>query len=89
MRLKQSNTKGLKRIRCLKDHIQTIGKENVKEEYKVAIYAPMIFTAPCVMFLMFADTLRGQVGGGWALENRKLFGPGPKKLDMLNSYLEI
>jgi hypothetical protein len=23
---------------------------------------------PCVMFLMRADTLRGQVGGGWALE---------------------
>ncbi len=32
------------------------------------IYAPMIYTAPCIMFLMHADTLRGQVGGGWALE---------------------
>jgi hypothetical protein len=33
-----------------------------------SIYASMIYTAPCVMFLMRADTLRGQVGGGWALE---------------------
>jgi hypothetical protein len=30
--------------------------------------APLIYTAPCVMFLMPADTLRGQVGWGWALE---------------------
>jgi hypothetical protein len=28
----------------------------------------MIYTAPCVMFLMRADPLQGQVGGGWALE---------------------
>jgi hypothetical protein len=35
---------------------------------KIAIYAPMIHTAPSVMFLMRADPLRGQVGGGWALE---------------------
>ena len=35
----------------------------------ITIYAPMIYTAPpCVMFLMRADTLFGQVGGGWALE---------------------
>ncbi len=34
----------------------------------IAIYAPMIYMAPCVMFLMRADPLRGQVGGGWALE---------------------
>ncbi len=34
----------------------------------LVIYAPMNYTAPCVMFLMRADTLRGQVGGGWALE---------------------
>jgi hypothetical protein len=31
-------------------------------------YAPMIYTGPCVKFLMRADTLRGQVGGSWALE---------------------
>jgi hypothetical protein len=35
---------------------------------KIAIYAPMIYTAPYVMCLMCADPLRGQVGGGWALE---------------------
>jgi hypothetical protein len=32
------------------------------------IYALMIYTAPCVMFLMRADTLCGQVGVGWDLE---------------------
>jgi hypothetical protein len=35
----------------------------------------MIYTAPCVMFLMRADTLRGQVGGGWALEIESFLGP--------------
>ncbi len=35
---------------------------------EVAIYAPVIYTAKCVMFLMRADPLRGQVGGGCALE---------------------
>jgi hypothetical protein len=35
----------------------------------MASYAPMIKTAPCDMFLMRADLLRGQVGGGWALES--------------------
>jgi hypothetical protein len=41
----------------------------------LAIYAPMIYTAPRVMFLMRADTLRGQVGGGWALEIESILGP--------------
>ncbi len=27
------------------------------------------------MFLMRADALRGQVGGGWALEIERFFGP--------------
>jgi hypothetical protein len=40
----------------------------------LAIYVPMIYTAPYVILLMRADTLRGQVGGGWALEI-KTFGP--------------
>ncbi len=34
----------------------------------LAIYAPMINTAPCIMFWMCAYPLQGQVGGGWALE---------------------
>ncbi len=29
----------------------------------LAIYSPMFYTAPCVMLLMRADPLRGQVGG--------------------------
>ncbi len=28
----------------------------------------MIYTAPCIVLLMRPDPLRGQVGGGWALE---------------------
>ncbi len=44
-------------------------------EKKITIYAPMIYTAPCVMFLMQADTLCGQVGGGWALEIKSFLGP--------------
>jgi hypothetical protein len=36
--------------------------------YIIAIYGPMIYMAPYVMVLMRADPLRGQVGGGWALE---------------------
>jgi hypothetical protein len=35
----------------------------------------MIYTAPYVMFLMPADPLRGQVGGGKALEIETFFGP--------------
>ncbi len=35
---------------------------------QLAIYVPLIYTAPYGMFLMRADLLRGQVGGGWALE---------------------
>ncbi len=53
----------------------------------------MIYTAPCVMFLMRADTLRGDVGEGLALEIESFLAPlkwhepigechlGPKKLD--------
>jgi hypothetical protein len=47
----------------------------VKRHYILTIYAPMIYTAPCVMFLMRADTLRGQKGGGWALEMKSFLGP--------------
>ncbi len=38
-------------------------------------YAPMIYTALCIMFWMRAYPLRGQVGGGWALEFSNFFGP--------------
>jgi hypothetical protein len=41
----------------------------------LAIYAPMIYTAPCIMFWMRAYPLRGQVGGGWALEIKSFLGP--------------
>jgi hypothetical protein len=30
----------------------------------ITIYAPMIYTAPCVMVLMRADTYVGKWGGG-------------------------
>jgi hypothetical protein len=35
----------------------------------------MICTAPCIMFSMRAYQLRGQVGGGWALEFENFLGP--------------
>jgi hypothetical protein len=42
---------------------------------KIDIYAPMNYTAPYVMCLMREDPLRGQVGGGWALEIETFLGP--------------
>jgi hypothetical protein len=46
----------------------------------LTIYTPKIYTAPCVRFLMRADTLCGEVGGGGgvgglALEISSLVGP--------------
>ncbi len=41
----------------------------------IAFYAPMLYTALCVMFLMRADPLRRQVRGGWALEIESFLGP--------------
>jgi hypothetical protein len=42
---------------------------------KITIYAPVIYTAPCIMFWMGAYTLRGEVGGGRALEFLSFLGP--------------
>jgi hypothetical protein len=43
---------------------------------EITIYAPMIYTAPCVMFVMRADTLGGKVGGwGWHWISRVLWAP--------------
>jgi hypothetical protein len=36
----------------------------------------MIYTALCIMFWLRAYPLRGQVGGGWALEIESFLGPG-------------
>jgi hypothetical protein len=41
----------------------------------LTIYAPVIYTAPCIMFWMGAYTLGGEVGGGWALEFPSFLGP--------------
>ena len=38
-------------------------------------YAPMIYTALCIMFWMRAYPLRGQVGGCWELEIEMFLGP--------------
>ncbi len=35
----------------------------------------MIYTAPCILFWMRAYPLRGEVGGGWALEFESFLGP--------------
>ncbi len=39
-----------------------------RSRYIITIDAPMIYTAPCIMLWIRAYPLRGQVGGGWALE---------------------
>ncbi len=41
----------------------------------LTIYAPMIYTAPCIMFWMPAYPLRWKVGGSWALEIESFLGP--------------
>ncbi len=41
----------------------------------IAIYGPMIYTVRYVMLLMRVDTLRGKVGGGWALEIETFLDP--------------
>ncbi len=41
----------------------------------VTIYAPVIYTRPCIMFWRRGYTLRGEVGGGWALEFPSFLGP--------------
>ncbi len=46
-----------------------------KVDFTVTIYAPMIYTAPCIIFWMRAYPLRGEVGGGWALEFLSFLGP--------------
>jgi hypothetical protein len=58
----------------------------------------MIYTSLCIMFLMRADTLCGQVEGGWALEREFILALGngiepigechlgPKKQDYSKPY---
>ncbi len=41
----------------------------------IVIYGPMIYTAPYVMIFMRTNPLRGQVGGGWALDTETCLGP--------------
>jgi len=41
----------------------------------IPIFGPMIYTALYVMLLMRENTLRGQVGGGGALEIKTFWGP--------------
>ncbi len=53
--------------------------------YELTIYAPMIYTAPCVMFLMRADTLLGEVVGELALEISSFVGP----CEMARAYRRV
>ncbi len=47
----------------------------IRQMVIITICAPMIYTALCIMFWMRAYTLRGEVGGGWALEFPNFLGP--------------
>ncbi len=48
--------------------------------HKTTYYAPMIYTALCIMFWMRAYPLIGQVGGGWALEILNFWAPNGTRL---------
>ncbi len=67
------------KVTVLPVHLEAKTREQI-----IAIYGPMIYRAPCVMLLMRANPLRGQVGGGWDLEIETfwLFGLGPKKVEI-------
>ncbi len=58
-------------------------------------YAPMIYTALCIMFRMCAYPLLGQLGEGWALEISSFLGPkwhspiGSMPFDMAQKTLDI
>jgi len=66
--------------------------------FEIAIYVPMNYTAPFVILLMQANSLQGQVGGGWALKIKTFLGHvngigpsgdshlGPKKIEEVESY---
>jgi hypothetical protein len=60
---------------------QPLGQKSDSEEggfwtlICINIYAPLICTAHCKMFWMHAYPLRGEVGGGWALEFESFLGP--------------
>jgi hypothetical protein len=63
-------------------------KLNIWLNFILTIYAPMISTASCVMFLMRADTLRGQVRVGWALEIERFLGPVKFDQNPMTSRIE-
>ncbi len=49
--------------------------KHIKSRTTITIYAPMIYTAPCIMLWMRAYPLRGEVGGGRALEFESFLDP--------------
>jgi|688.fasta_scaffold492014_1 hypothetical protein len=53
--------------------IEAVRKDAYKKSIR-AIYGPMIYTAPYIMLFMWANPLRGQVGGGLALEIKSFLG---------------
>jgi hypothetical protein len=50
-------------------------KSPLEAHVRKTTYAPMLYTSLYVMFLMRADPLLGQVGGGWTLEISTFLGP--------------
>jgi hypothetical protein len=69
-------------MNCKTKHKQTLHSAGLKKLLKfsvvmhiLTIYAPMIYTASCIIFWMRAYPLQGEVGGGWALEFKSFLGP--------------
>jgi hypothetical protein len=54
-----------------------IDTDTVSKWAKLTIYAPMIYTAPCVMVLMRTDTYVGKWGGGGGFGEEKNIFVGP------------
>jgi hypothetical protein len=61
-------SRGGKEVQGQAGHLHLTDGDSTQCRSELAIYAPMIYTAQCIMFWMFAYPLRGLVGGGWALE---------------------
>ncbi len=62
-------------LKFLRKRVSFFGILVLRYSKIITIYAPLIYTAPSLMFWMRAYPLRREVGGGWALEFQSFLGP--------------